>query len=84
MPNQFAADGYDCVYAVYEAIQKSGGKITADMDAAAICEELIAIFNGDFVFDGVTGAGMSWDASGQVSKEPKAVIIQNGEYIGMD
>ncbi|MCL2060448.1 MAG: ABC transporter substrate-binding protein, partial [Oscillospiraceae bacterium] len=84
IPNQFAADGYDCVYAVYKAILDSEGKITADMSAAEICEELIAIFNGDFRFNGVTGSDMTWDASGQVSKEPKAVIIQNGEYVGMD
>jgi branched-chain amino acid transport system substrate-binding protein len=84
IPNQFAADGYDCVYAVYKAILHSNGGITADMSAAEICEKLIAIFNGDFVFDGVTGSGMTWDAGGQVSKEPKAVVIQNGEYIGMD
>ena len=83
-PNQFAADGYDCVYAVYKAILHSKGGITADMKAPEICEKLIAIFNGDFVFDGLTGAGMTWNAAGQVSKEPKAVIIKNGEYVGMD
>ena len=24
IPNQFAADGYDCIYAIYEACQKAG------------------------------------------------------------
>ena len=84
VPNQFAADGYDCVYAIYEAIRKSNGGITVNMKAAEICEKLIAIFNGGFSFDGVTGLNMTWSKEGQVSKEPKAVIIKNGEYVGMD
>ena len=41
-PNQFAADGYDCIYAIYEACQAAG--ITADMDHENICEKLIATF----------------------------------------
>lgn len=84
IPNQFAADGYDCVYAVYNAILKSNGGITPSMKAPEICEKLISIFNGGFTFDGVTGDGMTWNPNGQVSKEPKAVVIQNGEYVGMD
>jgi branched-chain amino acid transport system substrate-binding protein len=82
-PNQFAADGYDCVYAIYEAIQSSDGAITVDMEAPAICEELIAIFNGGFSFDGVTGAGMTWNENGEVSKSPTAVVIQDGVYVGV-
>ncbi|MFQ8758650.1 MAG: ABC transporter substrate-binding protein [Intestinimonas sp.] len=35
IPNQFAADGYDCIYAIYEACQKAG--ITADTSAADVC-----------------------------------------------
>ena len=84
IPNQFAADGYDCVYAVYQAILASNGRITADMGHAEICEILIEIFTGNFVFGGVTGDGMTWDTKGQVTKEPKAVIIQNGEYVGLE
>jgi branched-chain amino acid transport system substrate-binding protein len=84
IPNQFAADGYDCVYAIYKAITESGGGITSDMSAKEICEKLIAIFNGGFVFDGVTGSGMTWNPQGQVTKEPKAVIIENGVYVGME
>ena len=83
-PNQFAADGYDCVYAIYEAIIAANGTITADMDSAAICEQMIAIFNGSFEFDGLTGDAMSWDASGEVTKTPKGMIIRDGAYVGMD
>ena len=80
-PNQFAADAYDCVYAIYEAVQKNG--VTADMSAADICEKMIETFAGDFTFNGLTGDGMTWEASGEVSKAPKGMVIQNGAYAGM-
>ena len=81
-PNQFAADAYDCIYAIYEACQKAG--ITADMPAADVCEKMIATFTaGDFSFDGLTGEGMTWAATGEVSKAPKGMVIQNGAYVGM-
>ncbi len=81
IPNQFAADGYDCVYAIYEAIQAAG--ITADMSAEDMCEALIAVFSGDFAFDGLTGDGMTWSESGEVAKSPKGMVIENGAYVGM-
>ena len=34
-------------------------------------------------FDGLTGEGMTWDASGAVSKAPKAVVIKDGAYAAM-
>lgn len=81
-PNQFAADAYDSVMAIYNACQKAG--ITADMSAADICEELIAVFTSpDFQIDGLTGTQMTWSASGEVSKSPKGMVIQNGVYVGM-
>ena len=84
VPNQFAADGYDCVYAIYEAILASNGEITADMGMAEICEKLIAIFNGDFSFDGLTGSNMTWSSTGEVTKSPKGMRIEDGAYVGMD
>lgn len=81
-PTQFAADGYDCVYAIYEACQKAG--VTADMDAQTICDKLIAIFTDpSFTIDGLTGDGMSWSTTGEVSKAPKGMVIQGGVYVGM-
>jgi branched-chain amino acid transport system substrate-binding protein len=35
-------------------------------------------------FDGITGLSMTWSASGEVSKAPKAVVIENGVYIGVE
>ncbi|MCL1816861.1 MAG: ABC transporter substrate-binding protein, partial [Clostridiales bacterium] len=84
IPNQFAADGYDCIYALYEAIKASNGGIAATMGHAEICEKLIAIFNGSFSFDGVTGVNMMWTPAGEVSKSPKGMLIQDGAYVGME
>lgn len=82
-PNQFAADGYDCVYAYKALLEKAG--CTPDMDAAAICEALIPVITGSgFSVNGLTGEGMTWDGTGAVSKSPKGMVIQNGAYVGMD
>lgn len=81
-PNQFAADAYDCIYAIYEACKAAG--ITADMSKEDICEKLTAQFtSSDFTFDGLTGEGMTWSDSGEVSKSPKGMVINNGAYVGM-
>ena len=80
IPNQFAADGYDCMYAIYEACTAAG--ITADMSAQDICEALIAQFtSADFSVDGLTGTGMTWSANGEVSKAPVVVKVEGGVYV---
>ena len=81
-PNQFAADGYDVIHAIYEACKKGG--ITADMKADAIGTKLIEVFtSSDFKIDGLTGTDMTWAESGEVSKEPKGMVIKDGVYVGM-
>ena len=83
VPNQFAADAYDCVYAIYEALQGSG--VASDASYSDLCDLLVAKFTGsDFVFNGLTGEDMTWDATGAVSKAPKGMVIENGAYVGMD
>ena len=80
-PIQFAADAYDCVKAIAQAIEASG--VTPDMAAADICEKLIATFTGDFEFSGLTcpvGEVMTWSESGEVTKDPKGMVIQGGVY----
>ena len=79
-PNQFAADAYDVVYAIYQAAL--AGNINGDMDASDICEALKTQFSS-MTFDGLTGEDMTWDASGAVSKAPKAVVIKDGAYAAM-
>ena len=81
VPNQFAADAYDCVYAYYQALTAAG--CTPDMSAAEICDAMIAQFT-TMTFDGLTGEGMTWDANGAVTKRPKGMVIQSGAYVGLD
>lgn len=81
IPNQFAADAYDCVYAYYQACTNAG--ITPDMKAADICEKMIEQFS-TMTFDGLTGSGMTWDETGAVNKSPKSMVINNGAYVGME
>ncbi len=82
VPNQFAADAYDCVYAIYEALKASD--VNPSMKASELCGILTAKFTGDFTFGGLTGEGMTWDETGAVTKSPKGMVIQNGAYVGLD
>ncbi|MBE6680105.1 MAG: amino acid ABC transporter substrate-binding protein [Ruminococcaceae bacterium] len=72
-PDQFAADGYDVVMAIYEAMKAAGvNDVTIDPDT--LCETVKATITADtFSYNGVTGA-MTWDASGAATKVP--VIIE--------
>ncbi|HBA70049.1 MAG TPA: amino acid ABC transporter substrate-binding protein [Lachnospiraceae bacterium] len=79
-PNQFAADAYDAIYAIKAAGEKAG--ITPDMDMSAICEALKGAMT-EITLDGLTGVGMTWDASGEPNKAPKAVQITDGVYKAM-
>ena len=81
VPNQFAADGYDCVYAYKQALEAAGA--TPDMSAEELCDLMIQQFT-TMTFDGLTGSGMTWDATGAVSKSPKGMVIENGAYVGLD
>ena len=80
VPNQFAADAYDAIYAIKAAIEKSG--VTPDMSVSDICEEMKSAMT-QITLDGLTGSGMTWTADGEPNKEPKAVIIENGAYKAM-
>ena len=79
-PNQFAADGYDAIYIIKAAAEKAG--ITADMSNADICNALSAAMT-EIQVDGLTGLGITWDASGEPTKDPKAVVIKGGVYTAM-
>ncbi|HIS44915.1 MAG TPA: ABC transporter substrate-binding protein [Candidatus Scatomorpha merdigallinarum] len=80
-PNQFAADGYDCVYALKQAIEAAG--CTPDMSYEDICTAMIEQFTS-MTFDGLTGTGMTWSTAGEVSKLPLAVVIQDGVYVSAE
>jgi len=76
-PNQFAADGYDVIYAIYEGCVAKGvnGK-TSNADACAALKEYFATAT----FNGLTGQNMTWK-DGYVSKVPAAVEVQDGKYV---
>ena len=77
-PNQFAADAYDGVFIVKAALEAAG--CTADMSTEEICEAIVAVMT-EISVDGLTGKGMTWAESGEVSKAPMAVVIENGVYV---
>ncbi len=77
VPNQFAADAYDGIYALYTACEKAG--ITAETSYADACDMLIAAFQ-EITVEGLTGT-MTWAATGEVTKTPMAVVIENGVYV---
>ncbi|MDE6686292.1 MAG: ABC transporter substrate-binding protein [Lachnospiraceae bacterium] len=77
VPNQFAADAYDAVYIIKAAIEASGA--TPGDGYSVICDKLVAAMSTIKV-DGLTGEDMTWSATGEVSKEPKAMVIENGVY----
>ena len=81
VPNQFAADAYDVIYAIAQACEAGG--VTADMSASEINAILVEQFT-TMTFDGLTGAGMTWAATGEVSKAPMAVVIENGTYVSAE
>ena len=81
IPNQFAADAYDVIYAYAQACEAAG--VTADMSAEEICDAMIKQFT-TMTFNGLTGEGMTWAADGTVTKSPKGMIIENGAYVGID
>lgn len=84
-PNQFAADAYDCVWAIYNALKSDDGTIDTSKSASELCDSLIATFtSSDFSYDGITGENMTWSTTGEVSKDPKGMVIVNGKYEPMD
>lgn len=80
IPNQFAADAYDAVYVIYQAA--TAGKLTSSMSHEEVCEAMIAEMQ-KLTYDGITGT-MSWQATGEVTKTPTAVVIKDGAYVGAE
>lgn len=75
VPDQFAADGYDVIYVIFEALKVAGvndaNMAPADMSAAVT--EVLA--GGSFSYKGITGQ-MQWDKEGACDKILNVVEIQ--------
>ena len=79
VPNQFAADAYDVVYAMQLAATDAG--ITPDMSNEDISAAMAASML-NIELDGIAGKA-KWTEDGECDKEPKAFEIKNGEYVEM-
>ena len=79
-PIQFAADAYDCMYAIKAAAEDA--ELTPDMSVSDICEAMKTSMT-KITIDGLTGSGITWTSDGEPSKEAKAVIIEDGSYKAM-
>lgn len=83
VPNQFAADAYDAIYAIKAAIEEA--ELTPDADFSEICDAMTTAMTKINVVGLTSGAdGMTWSESGEVSKAPKAVVIENGAYVSAE
>lgn len=73
-PDQFAADGYDAVMTIYEAMKKADVK-DPTISAQELAKILVSTITADdFVFTGATGE-MTWDESGACAKVPQIVVL---------
>ena len=75
-PDQFAADGYDAVMAIYKAM-KAAGVDDATIAPDVLCDMVTEVITSDsFVYEGVTSSMIQWDASGEAIKAPNIVVVQ--------
>ncbi len=70
-PDQFAADGYDGVYAMKAALEKTEGDTSNEALVAAMTEIEV---------NGLTGH-MTFDENGEPQKEALVATIEDGQYI---
>ncbi len=77
VPNQFAADAYDCLYVIKAAAENAN--VTPDMSISDICEGLKEGMKTVSI-NGVTGEDIHFSENGEPNKAPKAVVIENGAY----
>ncbi|MBQ8236185.1 MAG: ABC transporter substrate-binding protein [Clostridia bacterium] len=80
-PNQFAADGYDAVLAIAEAMKKNA--FTADqlkeISAEDFNSKMVAAMT-EITLVGSTGT-MTWVESGETNKQPRVLQIKSGKYV---
>ncbi|HAB00654.1 MAG TPA: amino acid ABC transporter substrate-binding protein [Ruminococcaceae bacterium] len=72
-PDQFAADGYDAVMAIFEAMKKADVK-DPSISAADLAEVVYKAITDGFTYNGVTGS-MTWNKGGEPNKVPVIVDV---------
>ncbi len=77
-PDQFAADGYDAIYAIYNAMKAAidnGTELTPETSVSDMCDAVREVMiSKSFKFTGATGS-MTWDAKGAPTKVPTIVDV---------
>lgn len=81
VPNQFAADAYDGIYIIKEAMETK--EVTPDMSISDICEALKAAMT-EITINGVTAKDLTWAADGEPQKQPMVLEIKDGVYSILD
>lgn len=76
-PIQFAADAYDCVYAIKAAAEKEN--VTPDMGVSDICDAMKKGMT-EITVDALTGKEITWGEDGEPSKLPTVVVVKDGKY----
>ena len=73
-PDQFAADGYDCMYTIKACLERANATDTS-VDAKTISDMVIKVITDkSFGYSGVTG-DMQWDVSGACNKTPIIKVL---------
>lgn len=71
VPDQFAADGYDGIYAIKAALEVCGEEVTNEGLIAAMTQITVNGLTGD----------MTFTADGEPNKSAKVAVIENGQYV---
>lgn len=75
VPTQFAADAYDAIMIIYEALMTYN--VDPTQSASALTEALKSILTGgEYKYSGLTGENMTWTADGKVQKPMQIVTVQ--------
>ncbi|MDE7362151.1 MAG: ABC transporter substrate-binding protein [Oscillospiraceae bacterium] len=76
--NQFAADAYDCVYAIKQAMEQAGVN-DASISASDLCNKVKTAMT-QIEFAGVTG-NTKWATDGEPEKAPKVlkIVVKDGK-----
>ena len=78
--NQFGASAYDCVYAIFGAMQQAvanGKEIPVTISASDMCNILKEQFEGGYTLENaVTGDTIKWESTGYVNKTAIQYVIK--------
>lgn len=77
-PDVHAAEGYDSIYALKFAAERSG--VLSTMDVQTICTQFVENMSA-VEMNGLTGTDMKWGTDGSVEKDFKVIQIENGTVV---